>query len=411
MNTVPMSYRLHIAIFGRRNVGKSTLINALTNQPIAIVSDIPGTTTDPVFKTMEILPVGPVVIIDTAGLDDSGELGNLRKAKTYQVMEKTNLALIVISASEGLTPFETDLAVELKKRKIPTIGVINKSDLRPAPEEQVRDFQKRLGIPIAKVSAITREGIEKLKVFIAENAVYDESQLNIVKDLIHPGDTVVLITHIDCAAPKGRIILPQQQVIRDIIEARATAVVTQENAFVPTLHNLKEPPALIITDSLVSAVVSAVTPPQLKLTSFSILIGRQKGELEAFADGLLRIRDLVAGSRILIVETCTHHRQPNDLGKAQIPNYLEGLTGKKMVFEWASGTHFPDDIKGYDGIIHCGGCMINRQEMQSRIRRARQDNVPITNYGMLITCSQGILSRFLEPFPAISAILKRGTAC
>ena len=403
MNITPIGYRLHISIFGRRNVGKSTLINAITNQKISIVSDKPGTTTDPVLKTMEILPIGPVAIIDTAGLDDSDSLGTLRKEKTYDIMKKTDFAIVVLSADEGMTEFEKNLVKDLETRKISTIAVINKCDLHNVSQDMLNEYREELGIPVTKVSAITKDGIEELKVFISQNVdAYDKCQLNIVKDLIKPQDLIVLVTHIDCSAPKGRIILPQQQMIRDIIEANATAVVTQEKALGDTLTKLKEKPSLIITDSLVSDIVEDIIPEDYKLTSFSILIARQKGNLEVFLHGLENIKTLKDGSRLLIVETCTHHRQPNDLGRAQIPNYIKELTQKELEFDWASGTYFPKDISRYDGIIHCGGCMVNRQEMQSRIKDSIQYNVPITNYGILITHAQGILERVLEPFPLIS---------
>ncbi len=408
MNTIPMGFRLHIAIFGRRNVGKSTLINAITNQQIAIVSDVPGTTTDPVFKTMELLPVGPVVMIDTAGLDDIGELGALRKEKTYEVMDKTNFAIIVLNAPDGLTQFEKELVKDLQQREIPAIGVINKCDLYDVSSEMINNFKDQLGIPVTRVSSKNKEGIEELKEFISENAVYDESQLNILRDLVSPGDTVVLITHIDCSAPKGRIILPQQQTIRDVIESGASVVVTQEKQLEKTLKNLNQPPVLVVTDSLVSSLVSPLVPANIKLTSFSVLIGRQKGNLEEFARGLKKIINLKEGSRVLISETCTHHRQKHDLGRAQIPNYVKSLTGKEMCFEWSSGTSFPRDLGMYDGVIHCGGCILNKQEMKSRIRIARDNNVPITNYGMLISCAQGILNRILEPFPSALSIIEEG---
>lgn len=407
MNITPIGYRLHISIFGRRNVGKSTLINAITNQRIAIVSETPGTTTDPVLKTMEILPIGPVAIIDTAGLDDDDNLGILRKEKTYDIMKKTDFAIVLLSAVEGITEFEMSLVEELKTKDINTIGVINKCDLCETSQDTINEYEKELQIPITKVSAKTKEGIEELKLFISKKAeAYDKSQLYIARDLVRPGDVIVLVTHIDGSAPKGRIILPQQQMIRDIIECNATAVVTQEKKLAETLSKLKEKPALVITDSLVSSIVEKVIPADYKLTSFSILIGRQKGNLEVFAKGLKNIKNLENGSKLLIVETCTHRRLPNDLGCAQIPNYVKELTKKDFQFDWASGTYFPEDIRQYDAIIHCGGCMVNKQEMQSRIADANKYNIPITNYGMLITYAQGILERVLEPFPTILQLFK-----
>jgi [FeFe] hydrogenase H-cluster maturation GTPase HydF len=401
MNTTPMGFRLHIAIFGKRNVGKSTLINAITNQQIAIVSDVAGTTTDPVFKTMELLPIGPIVMIDTAGLDDVGDLGTLRRQKTYEVMDKTDFAIIVISAVDGLSEFEIELAKELHRRNIPSIGVINKSDLCDISLKTLESFQKEMDMPVTKVSSTGRIGIEELKGFIAEHAVYDDSQLDILHDFISPGDVVVLITHIDCAAPKGRIILPQQQTIRDVIESGATAIVTQEKILAKTLSQLKDPPKLVVTDSLVSDIVEPLIQADVPFTSFSILIGRQKGDLAEYIRGLKRIRELPEGSKILIAETCTHRRKERDLAMVQIPQYVNNMTGKKMNFDWASGTYFPRDLERFDGVIHCGGCTINKQEMASRIRIAREKNVPITNYGMLITCAQGIIERLLKPFPSV----------
>ena len=407
-NSTPNAFRVHISIFGRRNVGKSSLINSFTNQKIAIVSDIAGTTTDPVYKPMELLPIGPVVLIDTAGLDDVGELGILRKEKTYEVMDKTNFAILVLDAQSGIDDFELDLANELARREIPSIGVINKSDLTNITQTIVDDFASKLDMPVTKVSSLTGDGIEELKGFIAEHAVYDESQLNIAHDFLSPGDVAVLITHIDCAAPKGRIIIPQQQTIRDVIESGATAIVTQEKILAETLDKLKDPPKIIITDSLVSDIVEPVIKKGIMFTSFSILIGRQKGDLAEYVNGLNRIKQLEEGSKILIAETCTHRRKERDLAAVQIPKYIQDMTGRQMNFEWVSGSYFPRDIEKYDGVVHCGACTINRQEMTSRIRIAKEKNVPITNFGMMITCAQGIIERLLEPFPDMLALYREG---
>ena len=406
MNNTPMGNRVHIAIFGRRNAGKSSLINALTNQDIALVSNIPGTTTDPVYKTMELLPLGPVVIIDTAGLDDEGELGNLRIEKTYDVLRKTNLALLVFSSEEGVTPFEKDFAAHLKSLGINALAVINKCDLKEVPADTMKAYSKDLGMPVAAVSSRTGMGMEAFKRNIAEAAKVDDSQLSLVGDLIHPGDLVVLVTPIDKAAPKGRLILPQQQTIRDILESDAMAVVTKEHELKETLRSLGKKPAMVITDSQAFLKVSADTPPDIPLTSFSILFARQKGELVEMVKGLRAIESLKSGSRVLVVEGCTHHRQSDDIGKVKIPRWVRQISGGEIEFEWASGTFFPKDIEKYDAIVHCGGCMLNKQEMQFRIRTAKEQDVAITNYGMLIAYVQGILKRALEPFPAVSLLLE-----
>jgi len=400
MNNTPLGNRLHISIFGRRNAGKSSLINALTGQNIAVVSDVPGTTTDPVYKTMEILPIGPVVIIDTAGLDDEGHLGQLRIEKTYEVLRKSDVAIVVISAEDGLTDFEPDFVKKLKGRDITAVGVVNKLDLKRVSEEEIKGYSAKLGIPVAGVSARTKEGIEALKALIIENSRHDKTELSLVGDLISPGDFVVLVTPIDKAAPKGRLILPQQQTIRDIIESDAIAVITKEHELKETLRNLVRKPSLVITDSQAFLKVSADTPEDVPLTSFSILFARQKGELPEMVKGLKKIESLKSGSRVLIVEGCTHHRQADDIGKVKIPRWIRQIAGGDIEFEWASGTYFPEEIEKFDAIIHCGGCMLNQKEMQYRIDTARDKNVAITNYGMLIAYVQGILERALKPFPA-----------
>jgi [FeFe] hydrogenase H-cluster maturation GTPase HydF len=405
MNATPMGNRLHIAIFGRRNAGKSTLINALTNQQLAVVSEVPGTTTDPVYKTMELLPIGPVVIIDTAGLDDEGELGNLRVEKTYDVMRKTNLAIVVINAAEGITDTERTFVQKLKERGITAVGAVNKCDLREVGNTELEDLGRQLQIPLVRVSSGQGTGIEELKRLIGENAKFDEAQLSIVGDLIRPGDLVVLVTPIDKAAPKGRLILPQQQTIRDIIESDAIAVVTKEHELKETLRLMGKKPAMVITDSQAFLKVSADTPVDIPLTSFSILIARQKGELEELVRGLKKVESLKPGSKVLIVEGCTHHRQADDIGKVKIPRWIRQMAGGDIEFEWASGTYFPKELVGYDAIVHCGGCMLNKQEMQYRIQHARQQKVGITNYGMLIAYVQGVLKRALEPFPAVAMLI------
>lgn len=404
MNSTPVSSRMHIGIFGRRNVGKSSLINALTNQEIAVVSGVPGTTTDPVYKTMELLPIGPVVIIDTAGLDDEGDLGNLRIEKTYDVLRKTNVAIVVINAVDGITGFEREFVQKLKQKNIPTLGVVNKSDLREVTEEELEGFKEELGVPVVSVSSQNKNGIEGLKDFIGKNVKVEDPRLNLVGDLIQPGDLVVLVTPIDSGAPKGRMILPQQQVIRDVLDSGAIAVVTREHELTATLQSLNKKPSLVVTDSQAFQRVAAETPMDIPLTSFSILIARQKGELAELVRGLKAIERLEPGSRVLIVEGCTHHRQEDDIGKVKLPRWIRQMAGDTIEFEWASGSYFPKELEPYAVIVHCGGCMLNRQEMQYRIGYAKEKGVAITNYGMLIAHIQGILERALGPVTAAAGI-------
>lgn len=406
MNTTPVGNRLHIAIFGRRNAGKSTLINALTGQDIAVVSDVPGTTTDPVYKTMELLPLGPVVIIDTAGIDDVGHLGNLRVEKTYDVLRKTNFAIYVVDSEEGITEIDGKFIEEIKSKGVSLIVALNKSDKKSREPAEIDEYKKKFGVPVCEISSINKQGIEEIKQLIAKHAKYDEADLTIVGDLINPGDVVVLVTPIDKAAPKGRLILPQQQTIRDIIENDAIAVVTKEYELKETLESLNKKPSLVITDSQAFLKVSADTPDDIRLTSFSILFARYKGELIEMVKGLKKIEQLKEGSRVLIVEGCTHHRQADDIGKVKIPRWIRQMSGAEIEFEWASGTYFPKDIERFDLIVHCGGCMLNRLEMQYRINLCRQKDVAITNYGMLIASVQGILKRALKPFPSAYMLLE-----
>jgi len=401
MNNTPIANRLHIAIFGRRNAGKSTLINALTGQEIAVVSEVPGTTTDPVYKTMELLSLGPVVIIDTAGIDDGGDLGNLRIEKTYDVLRKTNFAIYVLDAQEGITEFDRKFIEEIKSKEVAIVAVLNKSDRRRIEQHEILEYKKKLGVPICEISAINKSGMKELKQLIAKHAKFDEANLTIVGDLINPGDVVVLVTPIDKAAPKGRLILPQQQTIRDIIDNDAIAVVTKEYELKQTFESLRKKPSLVITDSQAFKKVSADTPEDIRLTSFSILFARYKGELEEMVKGLKKIKKLKAGSRVLIVEGCTHHRQEEDIGKVKIPRWIKEMTDVQIEFEWASGTYFPKDLERFDLIVHCGGCMLNRMEMQYRLNLSRQKEIAITNYGMLIASRHGILKRALQPFPSV----------
>lgn len=408
MNATPIANRFTIGIFGKRNAGKSSLINALTGQPVAVISEVAGTTTDPVYKAMELLPIGPVVLVDTAGLDDTGELGELRIEKTYEVLRKTNLALVVVDAEVGITEFENEYISELVRRKIPYICVINKFDRYQGDAEElkvkgIRELRKTV---VVCVSAQEGTGIDRLKEQIIATSDYEDNDPGLVEGLIKAGDIAVLVTPIDKGAPKGRLILPQQQTIRDIIESDAIAVVTKEHELTLTLKRLNIPPAIVITDSQAFSKVSADTPLEVSLTSFSILFARQKADLAEMVRGIKRIERLKDGDKLLIVEGCTHHRQADDIGKVKIPRWIRQFTGSDICFEWASGAHFPKDIGQYAAIVHCGGCMLNRREMQYRVEEARNQGVYITNYGLLIAYVQGILDRALQPFPEARLVLQ-----
>lgn len=399
LNETPRSERVHIALFGRRNAGKSSIINAITNQDIAIVSDVKGTTTDPVYKSMEILPIGPCVIIDTAGLDDIGKLGNLRREKTLEVLQKTDIALVVIDSSAGINEYDKEIIGIINEKKIPIIIILNKIDKCDNINELSEKISNEINIPVTLVSAVTKNGIKELKEKIINVLPEEEDKFKIVGDLINPGDFVVLVTPIDKAAPKGRLILPQQQTIRDILESDAIAVVTKEYELRETLENLGRKPKMVVTDSQVFLKVAADTPKDIFMTSFSILFARYKGDLTELVKGVKAIKKLKDGDKVLISEGCTHHRQSDDIGRVKIPRWIRQITGKKIDFEYTSGTSFTQDVKKYSLIVHCGGCMLNRRAMVQRINDAGEFNVPITNYGMLIAYVQGILDRALEPFP------------
>ncbi len=407
MNATPMANRFAIGLFGRRNAGKSSLINALTGQNLAVTSHVAGTTTDPVHKAMELLPIGPVVLIDTAGLDDEGDLGQLRMEKTYEVLRKCNLALVVVDVEIGLTKFEQDFAAQLLRRKIPAICVMNQCDKQMPEAQTLQEIEQQLHIPVVCASAKSGVGIDAVKKQIIQNAAYEEAEPALVGDLLHAGEVAVLVTPIDKAAPKGRLILPQQQTIRDIIECDAVAMITKEHELKLTLEQLKQPPAIVITDSQAFLKVSADTPPEIPMTSFSILFARQKADLAEMVRGIKRIEQLKAGDKVLIVEGCTHHRQSDDIGTVKIPRWIRQIAGGEIVFEWASGAQYPKDISAYAVIIHCGGCMLNRREMQYRVELAREQGVYVTNYGVLIAYVMGILPRALKPFPAASLALEQ----
>lgn len=400
MNQTPLANRYAIGLFGRRNAGKSSLINALSGQPIAVTSDVPGTTTDPVRKAMELLPIGPVVLIDTAGLDDEGELGVKRVEKAYEELRRCNLALVVTDAASGVSAFEEEFLEQLKRRRIPAVLVINKSDAAEPEEAALSALSTRLGVPVTAVSALTGKGIGSLKELIVRVSNSEDAEPALVGDLIQPGDVVVLVTPIDKAAPKGRLILPQQQTIRDIIERDATAIVTKEHELKLTLEKLSAPPALVITDSQVFLKVAADTPDGIPMTSFSILFARQKADLAQMVRGVKRIERLAPGDRVLIVEGCTHHRQSDDIGTVKIPRWIRQIAGGGIKFEWASGACFPKDVTGCQLVVHCGGCMLNRREMSFRVEEAMRQGVSVTNYGVLIAYVLGILPRALAPFPA-----------
>lgn len=416
LNATPTANRFTIGLFGRRNTGKSSLINALTGQPVAVTSAVAGTTTDPVYKAMELLPIGPVVFIDTAGLDDTGDaLGQLRVEKTRAIMRKCHLALIVAEAASGLGAFETELIAQLQERQIPCIGVLSKCDQgMPNAQERALIQQRLNNIPLVYTSTTRGTGIDTLKQQIiastASLTAADQQEAPLIADLIQAGDLIVLVTPIDASAPKGRLILPQQQTIREIIDSHAIAVVAHPQALPQTLANLRTPPALVITDSQAFRSVAADTPEAIPLTSFSILYARQKGDLVEMVRGVKRIERLAPDAKVLIAEGCTHHRQSDDIGSIKIPRWIRGIAGDGIQFAWSAGIGYPENLADYDLIVHCGGCMLNCREMQDRIAHARAAGVSITNYGVLIAYVMGILPRALQPFPEACRALESGVA-
>lgn len=393
LNSTPTANRIHIGIFGRRNAGKSSVINAITDQNLAIVSDVAGTTTDPVYKSMELLPLGPVTIIDTPGLDDEGELGELRIKKSYQVLNKTDIAVLVVDSQIGMTEADNKILAKIKEKQIPYVTVFNKADSR-----NYMDLEDKNSI---YVSAAYGFNIAELKELIAKQVKTEDLNKQLVADLVEPFDYVVLVIPIDSSAPKNRLILPQQQVIRDLLEGSAITVVVKETELEKTLATLGNKPKLVITDSQAFKKVSAITPDDVTLTSFSILFARFKGNLEALALGAKAIETLKDGDTILISEGCTHHRQCEDIGTVKMPNWVSEYTGKQINFEFTSGTEFPDDLSKYKMIIHCGACMLNEREMKHRIAVAVNNEIPITNYGTMIAYMNGILKRSLKPFEDI----------
>lgn len=406
MNQTPASERVHISFFGKRNAGKSSVINAVTGQDLAIVSSVMGTTTDPVYKTMELLPLGPVMVIDTPGIDDEGELGALRVRKSYQVLNKTDIAILVIDSTAGKGEEELELIHRFHKKGIPYLIVYNKIDLLST--EKIKDLAMSVRAGEVLVSASDGMNIQELKEKIASLKPEDTHKYPLIQDLIEPLDLVILVVPIDKAAPKGRLILPQQQTIRDILERGALSLVVRDTELKSTLdHFLAQGvcPKLVVTDSQAFARVSKAVPENITLTSFSILFSRYKGELETQLKGIAALSSIEDGDRILIAEGCTHHRQCGDIGTCKMPEWIRNYTGKKPVFEFTSGTEFPDDVSSYKMVVHCGGCMLNEREMKYRIACCQDQGVPITNYGILIAQVIGILKRSLGPFPEMQKLI------
>ena len=431
MNETPSADRVHIGFFGRRNAGKSSIVNKVTGQELAVVSDVKGTTTDPVSKVMELLPMGPVVIIDTPGIDDEGHLGELRVRKAKQVLNRVDVAVLVVDATVGKTSVDEELIHIFKEKEIPYLVVYNKADLLKTKDgnrlssdnnlnrnthagavkqsrvRQKQDHENQNTEQAIYASAATGPNIYELKEKIASLAVTDELKLRLVGDLLEPSDFAILVVPIDKAAPKGRLILPQQQTIRDVLEAGAAAIVIKEDELSNTLETLGKKPKLVITDSQVFARVSEETPEDIWLTSFSILFARFKGNLKTAAAGAAALDRLKDGDKILISEGCTHHRQCDDIGTVKLPRWIRNYTGKELEFEYSSGRDFPEDVTKYSLIVHCGGCMLNEREMRYRQKCALDQEIPITNYGIAIAYMQGILKRCVEMFPDVRKELEQ----
>ena len=391
LNAQPSGERIHIGFFGLRNAGKSSVVNRVTGQTLSIVSDVKGTTTDPVQKAMELLPIGPVVIIDTPGIDDEGTLGEERVRRALRVLEKTDIAVLVTDSTRGLQPAEQELLELFRKREIPFVIAHNKADLTSVPAAMPENE--------IYVSAAADSNIRELKELIARAVKPTEPEKRLVADLLAPNDTVVLVVPIDSAAPKGRLILPQQQTIRDILEAGAISLVTRETELTRTLESLREPPRLVITDSQAFGIVDKLVPKNVQLTSFSILFARYKGNLRQAILGAAQLNSLQDVDTVLISEGCTHHRQCGDIGTEKLPNWIRRFTGKDVQFSFTAGNEFPEDVSKYALVVHCGGCMLNEREMQYRLRHSAERNVPMTNYGIAIAHMHGILDRALAPFP------------
>ena len=400
LNATPTGERLHIGIFGKRNAGKSSLINAITTQKIAIVSEFKGTTTDPVFKAMELLPLGPVMIIDTPGIDDEGELGELRVKRAYEILNKVNIAILVVDSTIGISSEDVTLLQHIKEKNIPVIIAFNKCEL--LTDSEIANL--KADVPYMFVSAATGENIYKFNTGLAKLIPEEDPNL-MLEDIIKPGDVVVLVTPIDSSAPKGRLILPQQQVIRNIIDNHGIAMITQVEELTTTLSKLTSKPRLVVTDSQVFPIVAKMLPQDIELTSFSILMARHKGALLNSVKSVKTLDDIKDGDRILISEGCTHHRQCDDIGSVKLPNWIRNYTKCEPEFIFTSGTEFPIDLRSYKLIIHCGGCMLNEREIMYRNKCAFLQNVPMTNYGIAIAYMNGILKRTVEPLPEIKEIL------
>lgn len=391
LNDTPSANRIHIGFFGCRNAGKSSVVNAITGQELAVVSDVLGTTTDPVQKAMELLPLGPVMIIDTPGFDDVGELGEKRIQKTKQILNRTDIAVLVVDAKKGFTATDKQLLALIQEKELPYLIIYNKSDLlEKIPKEEEHSIY---------ISALEKIGIQECKEKLAHQIPTEDMTLQIVGDLLCPGDLAVLVIPIDSAAPKGRLILPQQQVIRDILEAGAAAVTVRNTELAKTLQKLEGKVRMVITDSQAFEEVAAIVPKEIPLTSFSILMARFKGYLETAVKGIQAIDSLKDGDRILVSEGCTHHRQCEDIGTVKLPNWLLKYTGKDLKFEWSSGREFKEDLSPYAMVIHCGGCMLNEREVKYRMKCAVDQGIPFTNYGIAIAYMKGILQRSIEPIP------------
>ena len=399
LNSTVSAERVHIGFFGLRNAGKSSLVNAVTGQKLSVVSEVLGTTTDPVKKAMELLPLGPVVIIDTPGMDDEGQLGEQRVLKAKQILRQTDIAILVVDGHKGLQTADRELIELFKNRNLPYITVYNKADLLPEiPKETETEIY---------VSSGTKAGIFELKEKIARMVKSNESDRKIVADLVKAGDTVILVTPIDSAAPKGRLILPQQQTLRELLEAGVISLVVRESELENALNSLKTPPALVVTDSQAFQIVSQTVPREIPLTSFSILFARYKGDLAAVIGGAAALDRLKEGDKVLISEGCTHHRQCKDIGTVKLPGWIENYTGKKLSYSFTSGTEFPEDVSEYALVVHCGGCMLNEKEMKSRLKICTEQGVPVTNYGIAIAQMHGILKRSIEMFPDLLDILEQ----
>lgn len=399
LNSTPSSERIHIGFFGMRNAGKSSVANAVLGQELSIVSDVLGTTTDPVLKAMELLPLGPVMIMDTPGLDDEGELGLARVKKSKQMLNKTDIAILVVDAMTGFCDKDEEFLSLLKKKSIPYLIAYNKCDLN-------EEINMKENEPCICVSAKTGKNIFELKERITTLVEVDDSTHRIVADLVEPNDFIVLVVPIDSAAPKGRLILPQQQTIRDILDSDATAIVVKEHQLADTLKNLTQKPKLVITDSQAFSKVSKDTPEDILLTSFSILFARYKGDLATAIKGAKTLDSLRDGDTVLIAEGCTHHRQCDDIGTVKLPRWVKEYTKKNLNFEFSSGTSFPEDLSKYQLVIHCGGCTLNEREMKYRIACSKDEGIPITNYGILIAYMKGILARSVRAFPDMAKILE-----